>query len=307
MELSIGDFTEAQNTAEELGFYTVGHIPYQVGFDQAINLGLDEIAHLEELSYELIWLNNRPEDYLSGEEWLSSLITTVLQTYDFDAGSDVSFDQDHFYQLQGQQLDRIIDYLLVNDIGVGTTLAVGEVVDMKLFNQEEFLTQEESKYLFPSLLQEVQNGQNRHQRLYKGLGEYQDLWQWKSDLDFFLLHELRQRGVRFVSGTDAGSSSIGVVEGFATHDDLRILTENGFTPYEALLTATVNAAYVVEKMGGDGDFGTVEIGNIADLVLVGGNPLDDIQNTENIVGVMVRGQWYSHEDLENMILINEEE
>jgi hypothetical protein len=307
MELSINDFTEAQNTAEELGFYTVGHIPYQVGLDQAIALGLDEIAHLEELSYELIWLNHRPEGYLSGEEWLSSLITTVLQTYDFDAGSDVSFDSDHLYQLQGEQLDHIIDILLTNDIGVGTTLAVGEVVDMKLFNQEEFLTQPESKYLFPALLEEVQNGQNRHQRLYKGLGEYQDLWQWKSDLDLFLLHELHQGGVRFISGTDAGSSSIGVVEGFATHDDLRILTENGFTPYEALLTATVNAAYVVEKMGGDGDFGTVEIGNIADLVLVRGNPLDDIQNTENIEGVMVRGQWYSQEELENMIVIDEEE
>ena len=109
-----------------------------------------------------------------------------------------------------------------------------------------------------------------------------------------------------VSGTDAGSSSIGVVEGFATHDDLRILVQKGFTPYEALLTATVNAARVVSKMGGEGDFGTIEVGNRADLILVSGNPLDEIRNTENILGVIVRGHWFSQDVLEEMIAITGE-
>jgi imidazolonepropionase-like amidohydrolase len=108
-----------------------------------------------------------------------------------------------------------------------------------------------------------------------------------------------------VSGTDAGSSSIGVVEGYATHDDLRILTELGFTPYEALLTATVNAAYAVEKMNREGDFGTIEVGKRADLVLLGGNPLDEITNTEDILGVMAMGKWYLAEMLEQIISLSE--
>ena len=87
--------------------------------------------------------------------------------------------------------------------------------------------------------------------------------------------------------------------------DLRLLTEFGFTPYEALLTATSNAAYVVEKMTGENDFGTIEIGKRADLVLLSGNPLDDINNTQEILGVMVRGKWYPAKELEAMLAIDD--
>lgn len=306
MELSVDEFSQAQNMAEELGMYTVGHIPYQVGFDLAISEGLDEIAHLEELTFELMWSNNRPTRFLDQEAWLSALIDSVYKVYPHKGGSDFVFNSDQFLRMQGQQLDKIIAKLIVEDIPVGTTLAVYEAVNEKLFDQEAFLSREEAAYLFPSLIEEVRNGQNRHQLLYQALGDNQSLWIWKTDLDIFLLQELHKSGVNFVSGTDAGSSSIGVVEGFATHDDLRLLVQHGFTPYEALLTATVNAARVVEEMGGEGNFGTIEVGKQADLVLVSDNPLEDISNTEKILGVMVRGQWFSQDKLEEMIAIEEE-
>jgi imidazolonepropionase-like amidohydrolase len=250
MELSFDEFTEAQTVAEELGMYTVGHIPYQVGHELAISQGLDEIAHLEELSFELMWSANRPTRLLDQEAWLTALISSVLKTYHPEDDADVTFDSDQFSRLQSEQLAELVSILIANNISVGTTLAVYEAVDSKLFDQEAFLAREETAYLFPSLIEEVLSGQNRHQLLYQALGDYQPLWKWKTDLDIFLLQELHKAGVNLVSGTDAGSSSIGVVEGFATHDDLRILVQYGFTPYEALLTATVNAAHVVEKMGG---------------------------------------------------------
>lgn len=306
MELSVDEFTEAQTVAEDLGMYTVGHIPYQVGLDLAISQGLDEIAHLEELSFELMWSANRPTRLLDQEAWLTALISSVLKTYHPEDGADIAFDSDQFSRFQGEQITELVSNLVTNDISVGTTLAVYETVDFKLFDQETFLAREETAYLFPSLIEEVLSGQNRHQLLYQALGDYQPLWKWKTDLDIFLLQKLHRAGVMLVSGTDAGSSSIGVVEGFATHDDLRILVQQGFTPYEALLTATVNAARVVSKMGGEGDFGTIEVGNRADLILVSGNPLDEIRNTENILGVIVRGHWFSQDVLEEMIAITGE-
>jgi len=139
----------------------------------------------------------------------------------------------------------------------------------------------------------------------QALDENKAAWFWKRDLDIYILIRLHDAGVLLVSGTDAGSSSIGVVEGFATHDDLRLLTEFGFSPYEALRTATVNAAYAVEKMTGEGDFGTVETGKLADLVLVGGNPLKEISNTQDILGVMAMGKWYPAEQLEQMISLDQ--
>jgi hypothetical protein len=307
MELSVREFTEAQTKAEELGIYTVGHIPYQVGFELAISLGLDEIAHLEELSFDLMWFDNRPLSFLDQANWLSALLESVFDTYGYDMSTDIYFDSTAFLQVQGERLEQIINSLIAHDIGVGTTLATYETVDAKLFDRDAFVSREETAYLYPFLIEEVLAGQNRHQLMFQMLGENQKLWFWKTDLDIFLLKEFHRAGVMFVSGTDAGSQSIGVVEGFATHDDLRLLVRYGFTPYEALLTATVNAAHVVEKMGGNGNFGTIEVGNRADLILVSGNPLEDIQITDNILGVMVRGQWFSQEELEEMTSINEEE
>jgi imidazolonepropionase-like amidohydrolase len=49
------------------------------------------------------------------------------------------------------------------------------------------------------------------------------------------------------------------------------------------------------------EFGTVEVGKRADLVLLSENPLDDITNTRQIAGVMVRGRWFSSADLDVML------
>ena len=94
---------------------------------------------------------------------------------------------------------------------------------------------------------------------------------------------------------------MGIVPGFSIHDELRILTENGFSPYEALATGTVNAAKVVERMIGEGDFGTIEVGKRADLILVRGNPLKDVAVIRNPLGVMADGRWYSIDTLAQMI------
>ncbi len=303
MELSLDEFAEAQNTAEELGMYTVGHIPYQVGFENAVSAGLDEIAHLEELSFELMWGEQRPTHTLSMDQWLDSIVSGTYETFGYEMGTDLIFDPDRFEQVQGEYLDHITTSLISHDVPVGTTLATYEVVNQKLFDQDAFLARDENIYLPEELLEEVIQGQNRHQLVYQALGDKQAAWLWKEELDIYLLQKLHQGGVMFVSGTDAGSSSIGVVEGFATHDDLRLLVEFGFTPYEALKTATINAAYVAEKMTGENDFGTIEAGNRADLVLVAGNPLEDIKNTENILGVIVRGKWYPASELAEMIAV----
>lgn len=305
MELSTEEFAEAQTVAEELGMFTVGHIPYQVGFDEAISVGLDEIAHLEELSFEMMRPDQRPTHTLSMEEWLSTMVTAVFDRYGYEKGSNVFFVPDEFNRIQGDRLELILSDLKSKDIPVGTTLAVYEVVDQKLFDQAAFMNRAETIYLPAELIEAVLSGQDRHQLILQALGGNSSVWHWKRDLDSYILQQLHEAGVRLVSGTDAGSSSIGVVEGFATHADLRLLTEYGFTPYEALQTATVNAAYTVEKMTGENDFGTIEVGKRADFILVEKNPLEDIRHTQGILGVMVRGNYYTSDELEKMITIND--
>jgi imidazolonepropionase-like amidohydrolase len=68
-------------------------------------------------------------------------------------------------------------------------------------------------------------------------------------------------------------------------------------------TGMVNAARMVEKMTGEGSFGTIEVVNRADLILVRGNPLEDISLIREPLGLMAAGRWYSAEALAKMIEI----
>ena len=103
-----------------------------------------------------------------------------------------------------------------------------------------------------------------------------------------------------------GSGAFAWIRIFTIHDELRILIENGFTPYEAIATGAVNASKVVEAMIGEDAFGTIEVGKRADLILVNGNPLENVANVKNIQGVMAAGRWYSKEALELMTTIEQE-
>ena len=86
-------------------------------------------------------------------------------------------------------------------------------------------------------------------------------------------------------------------------DELRILTENGFSPYEAIAAGTVNASKVIQEITGADDFGTIEVGKRADLLLVEANPLDNVNNIKNLRGVMASGRWYSKGNLQERITL----
>ena len=99
-----------------------------------------------------------------------------------------------------------------------------------------------------------------------------------------------------MAGTDSPNPSI--LPGFALHDELELLVSAGFSPMEALQAATLNPA---RYLGKDKYLGTVEIGKLADLVLLDANPLDNISNTQKIRAVIVNGRYLSREKLDAML------
>ena len=103
-------------------------------------------------------------------------------------------------------------------------------------------------------------------------------------------------GVEFLAGTDVGNPYC--FPGFSLHDELVLLVNAGLTPMEALQTATLNPARFLGKQK---ELGTVEKGKIADLVLLEGNPLEDIRNTQKINSVVLRGKLIPKGELEQML------
>ncbi len=108
---------------------------------------------------------------------------------------------------------------------------------------------------------------------------------------------MNRAGVKFIAGTDVANPYC--FPGFSLHDELSLFVQAGFTPFEALQTATYNAA---EFLGQLDSLGTVEVGKIADLVLLDANPLEDINNTRKITAVVVGGKYYPRTSLDEMLV-----
>ncbi|HEU4902146.1 MAG TPA: amidohydrolase family protein, partial [Flavisolibacter sp.] len=100
-----------------------------------------------------------------------------------------------------------------------------------------------------------------------------------------LVYECNRSGVGLLLGSDA--PQVFDVPGFSLHHELKYLVDAGLTPYEALRTGTVN----VGRFYNHPDWGVVKTGAAADLVLLAGNPLSNIEATRNIEGVVLKGKW----------------
>ncbi|MDO8680505.1 MAG: amidohydrolase family protein [Acidobacteriota bacterium] len=93
---------------------------------------------------------------------------------------------------------------------------------------------------------------------------------------------MARAGVRIMAGTDGPMSQAGA----ALHDELVLLVKAGLTPMQALQAATRSPAEFMRRLR---DFGTIERGRVADIVLLDANPLDDITNTRRVSTVMLGG------------------
>lgn len=100
---------------------------------------------------------------------------------------------------------------------------------------------------------------------------------------------LHEAGVTLLAGSD--SPNMGLTIGGSLHEELGHLVEAGLTPTEALLAATsVPATVWCDLLGRERDFGTVEAGMRADLLLVRGDPTADIATTQQIEEVFLAGR-----------------
>jgi hypothetical protein len=111
-----------------------------------------------------------------------------------------------------------------------------------------------------------------------------------------IVRRLHAANVPFLAGTDT-PAGVGVTPGISLHQELQRFVAAGFTPLEALQTATIDPARFLGKTA---DYGSVEKGRIADLVILRANPLTNIANTRAIVGVVADGRYLSSADIDRM-------
>jgi imidazolonepropionase-like amidohydrolase/ABC-type multidrug transport system permease subunit len=125
----------------------------------------------------------------------------------------------------------------------------------------------------------------------RSLASYVNL-PWRLEQGKKNLLAARRAGVMLVTGTDAGNPL--TLHGPGVHREMQLWVEAGIAPADALQGATYNAARL---LGASNRIGLIQSGYEASLILVDGNPLQDISSTERISEVLFKGERVNRAEL----------
>jgi hypothetical protein len=270
-----GDFSrEAYHKVFEVahreGMRVIGHLPRNLGIEAAFEEKQDAIAHAEEYLYAYFFFkpvtspaDSSPEARL---RWIAA---------------------------QETRIPAVAEATAKAGIWVSPTLTVYSGIARQVDDIDTVLKRPEMKYLPPWIASRLSKENNDYVRRFKK--ETAKGFFARADLLSKLVKGLRDAGVQMLAGTDTPVPS--VVPGFSLHDELREMVAAGLTPYESLRTATANPAEFLRT----DKFGTVRVGKRADLMLVDGDPLKDINNASRRAGVMTQGRWFTEDELRKML------
>jgi len=253
-----GVFDTIAATAKKVGIRFAGHVPLEVGIEHAIELGYWTVDHLDGFMEGLV-----PE---------SRAFTTEEDGF-FGVGVVMRADESRIPMLAAKAKAASVWV-------VPTETLMRHVVGP--YRTEEMAQWPEMKYWSKAgVAQWVQQT-----AAFKNGGIPADAGARYLDLRKKLIRGLHAAGVGFLLGSDA--PQIWNVPGFSVRRELAYLVDAGLTPYQALESGTRNVALF---FGTEERTGTIGNGKRADLILLDGNPLQDIGNVGRQAGVMLGGRW----------------
>ncbi|WNJ20120.1 amidohydrolase family protein [Pontibacter sp. G13] len=106
------------------------------------------------------------------------------------------------------------------------------------------------------------------------------------------LKMLKEAGVRIVTGTDAGN--IGTLHASSFYDEIDQMEADGLTSLEILQASTIHPA---EMLGQEAEWGSIAEGKVADLVVLGANPLEDLEGWKQVEIVIKHGKVHPVEEI----------
>jgi imidazolonepropionase-like amidohydrolase len=262
-------YVAAAAEAHKQGLPFVGHVPDKVRIREVVEAGQKSIEHLMGI-FE--GCSTEEDKFINGQGNLRLLLTTQNK----------------------QRCDALIKLLAKTETWQVPTLAWqrgGEFLD-----QRDLKHQPLDKYV-PAYWREVSWRRFTDEMMPDLLKDPLALRQDYFARNLQIVGTMHHAGVPFLAGTDT-APGVYVMPGFSLHDELANFVEAGFTPMESLQTATSNPA---KFLGMQGSLGSIDSGNIANLVLLTANPLEDIRNTRKINLVMADGRLFDRAALDHVL------
>jgi hypothetical protein len=166
--------------------------------------------------------------------------------------------------------NKVMDELLALDFTIDPTFNIYDANrDLQRARRAEW----HEEYTLPSLWRYYQPSRISHGSYWHNWGTEQEIaWKENFRLWMIFINEYKNRGGRVTTGSDSGF--IFQLYGFAYIRELEMLREAGFHPLEVIKSATLNGA---QAIGMDDKIGTVQVGKLADMIILEENPLENLQ------------------------------
>ncbi len=253
--------------AREVGITYAGHVPEDVGIEHALRTGIQTVDHLDGYFQDAI--SDALRQRLAGD-------LGVVPTADVVAGID------------WERVDELVRITVDEGVWNVPTLYLWENFYAPV-DADSMIAQPEMQYV-PARMREGWAAAKKRRG-----SESVEVARSVADARTTLLRKLNEAGAGILMGTD--SPQMFNVPGFALHHEL-VIMGRVMPAWDVLASGTRNVAtYVGSSLGLDNRFGTVVVGNRADLILVEGDPLTDLGRLGDLAGVMVAGRWLSGEEI----------
>jgi imidazolonepropionase-like amidohydrolase len=257
------NFAAIAKTAKEVNIPFAGHVSFDVGVWRAIEAGYASIDHLD--------------------GFIESLIPGLETMKEQDLGSFAMYVAD---KADVNRIPALMKALHDNKIWVVPTQALAERWFSPAKDADAFAKEPEMIYMNETTLKNwVNNKKGLMANPKYNAGAINKFIELRKKL----ILECQKNNVGLLAGSDA--PQVFDVPGFSLHQEIKYMVDAGLTPFQALQSGTVN----VGKYFGRNDMGMIKQGYISDLVLLEANPLENIENTKKIAGVMLRDKWLSKE------------
>lgn len=252
--------------ADACGLKVVGHVPESIYIEDAAAAGLDSAEH-----------------WFGFEKIIARLLGEPVRLTFSGMSSQMHY-FDHLDEVDPAMLEKVYQNLRESGLTVVPT-----VVTFKNFPSQHTLEAANilhGEYITSELF-------NIWRSQWSGQSNIpESIWQnWAR-----MVAGMHRSGIPLMVGTDLMVP--GIVPGFAVHDEMDIWQEAGIPPVEILRSATLIPA---NFMGLGDRLGSIREGKTASMILLRGNPLQDIRNAQQIEGVFLRGVYYDREALDRFL------